>query len=303
VSAEDEVAEGEGEEAAAIAAPPEEETSREEDEGILSMGDLEETEPPLEPHPRPPRSRLSRFRLQEQLDALEKSLEPEFAALWPNRGLRTSFPLLCDSLDGFRNYLYVVAGGSRMGKSTMCLQIAYDLVRMHEDARVLYLSLDQPVRDTQLRLVGMAGQCHLQYLADPDPEKDKKYERKKRKGLQAIRRLRERMFIVDESEGAIDIDEIRAMVEELRTERSDGPLFLVIDPIYKIRVDGLPVSASLDDITGFLARELKTIAMEHRCGVIVSTRLDRGAGEERPLLSDLEEQSGLLYEAAAVMLL
>lgn len=281
---------------AAVGAPHEE-------EGILAMGDLEETELPPAPHPRPPRSRLSRFRLQEQLDALEKSLEPEYANLWPNRGLRTSFPLLCDSLDGFRNYLYVVAGGSRMGKSTLLLQTAYDLVRMHEDTRVLYLSLDQPVRDTQLRLVGMAGQCHLEYLVDPDPAKDAQYARKKRKGLQAIRRLRERMFIVDESEGAIDLAEVRAMIEEMRTERPDGPIFVVIDPIYKIRVDGLPASATLDDLTGYLARELKTICMEHRCGVVVSTRLDRGAGAQRPVLSDMEEQSVLLYEAAAVLLL
>lgn len=305
MSDEDEVADGdEGPEAAAVGAPTEEAAEEAtEEEAILAMGELEETEPPLEPHPRPPRSRLSRFRLQEQLDVLEKSMEPEFAALWPNRGLRTSFPLLCDSLDGYRNYLYVIAGGSRMGKSTMLLQTAYDLVRMHEDARVLYLSLDQPVRDTQLRLVGMAGQVNIDYLVDPDPDKDKKYERKKRKGLQAIRRLRNRLFVVDESEGAIDLDEVRAMVDELRTERSDGPLFVFIDPIYKIRVDGLQAGTTLDELTGFLSRELKTMCMEQRCGVVVSTRLDRGAGAERPLLTDLEEQSVLLYEAAAVMLL
>lgn len=251
---------------------------------------------------RPAKSRLELFRLEDQMHDFELSLDPETAGQWPNRGVYTTFPLLSQGLDGFRNYLYVFAGASRMGKSTLLLQIAYDLLRLEETSRVLFLSLDQPVRDMQLRLVALAGQCHLDFLAHPTLDGEAKYLKKKRRGLKAVSRLRDRLFLVDESHGAIDLEELRLMVSELR-EGWDGPLFVFVDPIFKLRTHLSTVQSTLDERTGYLAGELKTLAMKERAGILVSTRLDRGAGAGRPELRDLEEQTSLLYEAAAVGLL
>jgi replicative DNA helicase len=248
------------------------------------------------------RSRLQFFDLEEQLQEFEFSLDSEQAVRWPNRGLYTTFPQLSQGLDGFRNYLYLFAGGSRMGKSTFLLQLAYDLLRLREDCRVLFLSLDQPVRDLHLRMVAMAGQCHLDFLSNPTVEGEEKYLKKKRKGLKLVSRLKDRLHLVDESHGAMDMDEIRLMVTELR-EGFDGPLFVVVDPIFKIRSHLTLQQTSLDERTGFLAAELKTLAMQKKVGILASTRLQRGAGARRPELRDLEEQSSLLYEAAAVCLL
>lgn len=254
---------------------------------------------------RPPRkskpSRLALSDLGGQLDELELSLAPENAGRWPWRGLGTAFPLMTSALDGFRNYLYVFAGGSRMGKSTLLLQLAYDMLRLDETARALFVSLDQPVRDMQLRLVGMAGQCHLDYLLDPDPSREERYEKKKTAGLERVRALGGRLHLVDESQGAVSIDELEEMVAELR-QGDDGPLMVFVDPVFKLRTQ-LPPAADLDERTGHLAARLKTLCMKERVGVLVSTRLQSGAGSRRPELQDLEEQASLMYEAAGIMLL
>lgn len=241
-------------------------------------------------------SRLRRFDLASQLHALQASLDPSQPLEWPQRGVRTAFPLLSDALDGFRNLLYVIAGGARMGKSILLLQLVYDLLRFDPTARAVFVSLTQPARELNLRLVAMAGRCHLDYLSRPTPEGEEKYEKKKQAGLRRAGELRERLRIVDESLGAVDLDEVSAMVRELRDE-GPGPIFLAIDPLFKLRSRELAYSAPLDDRVGYLAHELKSLALQEAVGLLVTTRLDTGSGAVRPTLMDLDGQSNLVYEA------
>lgn len=248
------------------------------------------------------RSLLDQFREGDPYAALGRSLDPTEDPGWPVRGLPTAFPQMSELLDGYRNGLYVYAGGARMGKSTFVLQHAYDLVRLHEDALLLYVGLDQPVRDVQLRLVAMAGRCKIDYLLNPAREEEEGYEKKKRKGLERVGRIRDRLIVVDESHGALDLSTVQSMVRALR-EDHDGPLFLVLDPLFKLRCRHVPFAAPLDNRIGYLAAELRTLAMKERVGIFCTTRLDRGSGDRRPELADLEEQSSILYEADCLFLL
>lgn len=245
--------------------------------------------------------RLDRFDLGDQLDDLEVLLDPTASRTWPVRGVNVGFSQLSAAFDGYRNRLYCFAGGSRMGKSTLLLQHAYDLLRMDETARVLFVSLEQPARDVNLRLVAMAGRCKIDYLVDPRPEEEEQYDRKKLRGLRKVQTFKDRLWVVDESQGFLDLDEVRAMVRQLRDE-GEGPLFLLLDPIFKLRNREVPFAAPLDERVGYLATELNTLAMQEQVGVLFTTRLDRGAGSERPTLMDLEGQSNLLYEVEAVCL-
>lgn len=252
---------------------------------------------------KPPRERsIHDYRLDNQLSEIEVMLDGEEAYRWPTRGREVAFPILSEGLGGFRNSLYVVAGATRMGKSTFLLQLAFDLVRLHEDSRVVYFSLDQPRRDVQLRLLAMAGQCHLDYLVRPEREKELQYEKKKLRGLKTMGRIKDRIYLVDESKGPISLQDLEKMVEDLREEDRTTPLFLVIDPIYKIR-DSQFRASGFDQKTGHLAGELKTMAFRHKAGILVSTRLDGSAGRHRPTLLDLEDQSLLCYEADSVLLM
>ncbi len=238
---------------------------------------------------------LASFNLADQLRGVADSVEQ---GSWPHTGRHFSFPILSGHLGGFHDSLYVLAGASRMGKTTFALQMAFGLLRENPDTHVLFVSLDQPARDLNLRLVAMAGEAMVDYVAHPDPLMEEKYERKREIGMRLTLDLASRLTVVDESLGALSMDEIRAFVDEKRRD-FDGPLVLFLDPLYKVRVGGITEFAERGDV---LAQELKTLCMSQKVGVMGTTRLAHGAGRRRPSLEDLEEQPGLLYEAQAIML-
>ena len=245
---------------------------------------------------------LENFALGEQLEELEKALLPGAELGWPHIGVSLSqFPLLSENLDGFRNSLYVLAGASRMGKTAFALELLVDLLLNDKEARGIYVTLEQSARDLNIRLVGQCGEVHMEYLLNPQKEGAAKYEDRKLKGLQLANELRGRLSIVDESLGAIRFEDVKKLVEEVREEFA-GPLFMVIDPLFKMRV-GSNADLDLDKQSATLARELKTLCMSQKMGAIVTTGVEGAAGKRRPELADLENQSGLLYDAQVILML
>ncbi len=246
--------------------------------------------------------KLDQFKLEEQLAELEEALLPGAELGWPQIGVTLSqFPLLSESLDGFRNSLYVLAGASRMGKTAFALELLVDVLLNDENAHGIYVTLEQSARDLNIRLVGQCGEVHMEYLLNPQKEGASKYEDRKVKGLQLANELRGRLTIVDESLGAIRFEDVKSLVEQAR-EEFDGPLFLVIDPLFKMRL-GSEVDLDQEKQSAALARELKTLCMSHKIGTVVTTGVAGAAGKRRPELADLEGQSGLLYDAQVILML
>jgi len=248
------------------------------------------------------KGRLARYALSTQLNALAETLSGDIDLGWPHIGLETpEFPLLCERIDGFRNSLYVLAGASRMGKSSFALQLLVSLLAANPDARGLFITLEQPARELNIRLVASLGEASIEYLVNPTREGASKYDDAKQRGLERAFALRERLTIVDESLGAICFEDVGLLVEEIRRDFS-GPLMLVIDPLFKLRVAGSPLLPQ-DELTATLAREIKTLRTSHQVGVIATTGVSGAAGKCRPELADLEPQSALLYDAHVIGLL
>jgi replicative DNA helicase len=246
--------------------------------------------------------KLSSFQLKEQLRQLEATLSPTGDAVWPYRGVDLkSFPLLTDGLDSLHNSLYVLAGATRMGKTAFTLQIVADILLNVKEARVIYISLEQSARDLNIRLVGMCGEVKLEYLTDPTREGTEKYDDKKMKGLELASSLADRFTIVDESCGGLSVASVVSLVEEARVDY-DGPLFIVVDPLVKLR-SGVDLSSGIELHLSTLSRELKTLAMEQNVGIFVTTGVQGAAGSTRPSMVDMEKQSALLYDAQAVLLI
>lgn len=246
--------------------------------------------------PARPRIRLEDFELGRQLgDATDAVL----GDTWPAAPRHFGYPLLTQHLDGFKNSLYVLAGASRMGKTTFSLQLAYQSLRDNPDTHALYISLDQPARELNVRLAAMAGEAPVDYVVRPDPLLEEKYDRKRQAGIRAVSELKERLTIIDETHGGLSLDDLTSLVEQKR-QAFDGPLLVFLDPIYKLRVPGvLDFTQRMD----WLSQELKTLAMSKNVAIVGTTRLAHGAGKRRPTLEDLEEQAALLYEAQVILLL
>lgn len=243
---------------------------------------------------------LDRFELSGQMDALEDALFGADGGRWPHVGLRCRFPLLSEHLNGFRNSLYVLAGACRMGKTSFALQLLLDLLALHPEAHGVYVSLDQPARDLNLRMVAQAGDVSMDYLVNPSRERMEDCEEGKERGLRLMRHLSSRLHVIDESWGGLSTADVEEIVKRKRRE-TDGPLFVAIDPVYELRVS-VP-TYSLDERVAAVARELKTLCTAHDVGFLVTTRLASAAGERRPEMVDLEEQASLLYAADVIALI
>jgi replicative DNA helicase len=247
-----------------------------------------------------PRLLISSFDLEKQLRRLAESTLGADRGRWPYRGLTTAFPLLSDRIDGIKNGVYALASAARMGKTTFALQLAFDVLQRNAEARVLFVSLDQPAREINIRLVAMAGECKTDYVQNPTAEAAEKYDARRQKGLAGALRLKERLTIVDESMGALSLGDLVSFVRQARG-RVRRPVLLFLDPYYKLRGDrpGGHASPFSEQLMG----DLKTLATSEDVGVVVTTRLAQGAGARRPTLEDLEDQPAILYDSHVVMLL
>ncbi len=239
--------------------------------------------------------KLKAFNLAEQL---KSATDPAMRDSWPQASRYIGFPMLSERIDGFKNTIYALASASRMGKSTFALQLAYQLVRDNEDTHVLFVSLDQPARELNLKLVSMAGEAPIDYVLHPDPLQAEKYELKRERGVKEIFDLKDRLTVIDESFGALSLEDLTSLIDQKRTD-CDGPLVVFLDPYYKLRLTGV---TEFSERVEALARELKTLCLSREVGMFCTTRLAQGAGKRRPTLEDLEEQSPLLYDAQVILL-
>ena len=254
----------------------------------------------MEDKPKRPRLLLSSFHLEKQLRRLAESTLGADRGKWPYQGLKSAFPLLDERIDGVRNSIYVLASAARMGKSTFALQWSHDILVKNPDALVLFVSLDQPARELNIRQVAMAGECRTDYVQHPSAAGVEKYDSKRQRGLSTVLKLKDRLTIVDESLGSLKVSDLTSFVKQHRG-RSKKPLVLVIDPYYKLRPDTFE-DTSITPAEAVMA-ELRTLASAEEIAIIATTRLARGAGMERPSLTDLEDQPGVLYDSHVLMLL
>lgn len=250
--------------------------------------------------PKRPRLLISSFDLEKQLRKLAESTLGAERGKWPYQGLKSGFPLLDERIDGVRNAVYVLASAARMGKSTFALQWAHDMLVKNPEALVLFVSLDQPARELNIRQVALAGECRTDYVQHPTAAGVEKYDAKRQRGLSTVLKLKDRLTIIDESLGSLKVSDLTSFVKQKRG-RSSKPVVVVVDPYYKLRPDS-PDSHG-DTAAERVMSELRTLAATEEVAIIATTRLAKGAGLARPTLADIEDQPGVLYDAHVVLLL
>lgn len=258
------------------------------------------TGPIEKPSRRRPKLILSAYDLEKQLRRLSESTLGPDRDKWPYLPLKTGFAQLQEAIGGISNRFYVIASGARVGKSTLALQLVYNVLKLNKEAHCLYVSLDQPAREMNIRLVAMAGQCNTSYVQFPSAELAEKYDEKRVKGLRAALSLKDRLTIVDESLGSLKLADIASFIHQ-KKHGQVTPLVVVIDPLYRVREGGGEQMNQVRLET--LCQEIKTLCASEQVAVIATTRLSKGAALHRPSLEDLEDQPAVLYESDVVMLL
>ncbi len=214
-------------------------------------------------------------------------------------GFDSHFPILQERLNGFQKEFYLITGGVGMGKSTFATQLAWDLATLNRDLTVLLFSLDMNRIDISGKLIAQAGEVPIDYVKNPYVANDE-FEKKRQIALEKVGAMSDRLFIIDESQGRIFIEDIKKLVKRTKLERG-GEVAVVIDPIFKIHLKHEKMT--FNEKCNMLSAELKSIAAAEGVTLIATAGLPKAISNRRPIREDLEEIMGLLYDPYVVFFL
>ena len=205
-------------------------------------------------------------------------------------GLLTGFMKLDDILNGLKpGELITIAGRTGMGKSTLALQIAYNIA--YAGRRVLYFHQEGNLTETNNRLIS-------QVLEIPN-------EKIKKARLDNIELDRIRNFLASPIKLTFDftpgvtIEHIRQTAR--KTKIKYGKLDLII--VDHLQFMEYPKANSDNSAIGKITKNLLRIAKRFNIPVILLSQLNRTADKENrpPRLSDLRDSGNIEQDSHIVM--
>ena len=210
-------------------------------------------------------------------------------------GMPTGFTDLDNMTGGlWSGDLVVVAGRPSMGKTAFCLDIA-EYVALMLRSTVAVFSLEMPSEALAARLLtGYARVNNFKFRKDAvNPEERGRIS-------ESLAKLQDIPLYVDET-GAISPTEVRARCRRLSRE-CGGLGLVIVDYLQLMNVDSLGDSRA--DSVGRASRELKYLAKELQCPVIVLSQLNRQVEQrpnKRPNMADLRDSGAIEQDADLIL--
>ena len=212
-------------------------------------------------------------------------------------GLSTGFRDLDRMTSGLQKSDFIVlAARPSMGKTAFALNIA-EHAALRDHKRVAFFSVEMSEESLGYRMLSTQSRVELGKLrrGDLSPEDWESVNA-------AIRRFEEADMLVDESPG-ITVMEIRNKCRRMNAER---PVDLIIIDYLQILSSGSRADSRVNEVS-LMTRQLKQLAREMECPVIVLSQLSRGSvqreGDKRPMLSDLRDSGSIEQDADVVIFL
>ena len=211
-------------------------------------------------------------------------------------GVPTGFRDLDKITSGLqRSDLVIVAARPAMGKTAFALNVAQQAA-IKGKASVLIFSMEMSKEQLGQRLLSMESRVEIQKLKTGD------LNRKDWDDINiALDVLSEASIFIDDTPG-ISIMEIKNKCRRIKAEH--GLDLVVLDYLQLMSVEGR-VESRQQEISA-LSRNLKLIAREMDCPVIVLSQLSRAPEQRqdhRPQLSDLRESGSIEQDADIVLFL
>lgn len=223
--------------------------------------------------------------LQERLDRFENGIVMD--------GLGSGIPDLDKYTQGLKaGQMIVVAGRPAMGKTTLAMNVAAD-VAINQRRPVLVVSLEMTKTQLMDRLLAAVGGIPLPSLKTGECASDYSAEL-----AAATLRLRDAPICVSDVP-VMTMPRIRSIARR-QAHRMGGLGLVVIDYLGLMEGEG---KGRTEDVTA-MSRQIKLLARELECPVIVLSQLNRGCEsrpDKRPVLSDLRESGAIEQDADIVM--
>jgi len=211
-------------------------------------------------------------------------------------GLPCGFYDLDAMTGGFqRSDLVIVAGRPSMGKTSYCLNIAYNVAALHK-LPVAIFSLEMSKEQLVQRMLASEAGIESNRLRAGRISQNE-WEPLSR----AIGMLSEMPIFIDDTPN-ITVTEMRSQARRLQAEQGEQMGLILLDYLQLMEGSGDNRVHELSKIT----RALKGLARELNVPVIALSQLSRGVesrNNKRPMLSDLRESGSIEQDADLVMML
>ena len=215
--------------------------------------------------------------------------------------IRTGFLNIDSEIGGYaRGSLNVIGGRPSMGKSTFAMNVALNILKA--EGSVAYFTFEDSEESLIQRMISCLSKTSLWYIAHED--------RAANTGLNAADRIGKwidrKLFICDTA--MMTVSKIRSLVRIWKKRlEGDGFSAIILDYLGYIRPEdsGRKTEKTKAQQIGEITKDLKKLAKEMDCPVILLCQLNRGAEsvDSSPKMSDLRESGDIEQDADTVMFL
>ena len=226
------------------------------------------------------------------LDLKQKSFSPKLS------GLSSGFLDLDSMIQGFqKSDLIIVASRPSMGKTSLCLNIASNIVKT-EKLPIIFFSLEMSKEQLLYRLLANESKINNMILRNGNLNKNDWS-----KLNTTIKQFSYLPFFIDDSPN-LSVSDIRATIKKVAFEHSSIGL-IVIDYLQLMQCSQVSTTNRVQELS-VITRSLKIIAREFEIPIIALSQLSRNVEmriNKRPMLSDLRESGSIEQDADLVLML
>lgn len=218
-------------------------------------------------------------------------------------GLDWGMESLNKAFEGLNPGLIMVAGSPNVGKSALCMQLAWRVSQSNQKikegerpnkAYVVYFSLDDNATDLLPRIVAIDANVPINVVKAPAKYQDERPDLIVRRN-NGIKRLKEAVpyfKMIDSTKGSsIEFieEQVRRHHLELQGKDEAYKLVVFIDNFHDITVDAINFKDNGNAKYDYIAGELSRICTQYDIPVICTAEFRKLNGNRRPTVDDVRE--------------
>jgi DNA primase catalytic core len=252
--------------------------------------------------------------IQEEDKCFERVLSDWDRGVWNRQGnllglKADKFPLFVKKMDGIQNMFYILAGDTNLGKTTMLLNLAMDMLQSNENLFILFFSIDDSLGQLLPRIVSLNTGVPINAIANPkfkiklredlSEEEKEKLLRLRGEEIERLKSISDRFAIKEESE-AKRIEQLSKYIKIYKKLSEGKQLVVFIDNLHRLTSYK---KAETRELFMMISDQLKYWKNQYDIPVIATAELRKTNTVKRPIGDDIKETKDLQFDADFVGLL
>jgi replicative DNA helicase len=228
-------------------------------------------------------------------------------------GFDTGYKLLNEAIEGLNTGLHLIAGQSNVGKSALCLHMAWNVAQKNREvtrdrpykAFVLYFSLDDNANTLLPRIISIDKRVPINVVRFPSKYEDMtNLMVRRREGIEDLKDSVGYFKMVDSTKG----DTLEYIEEEIKRHQlalgqidETYKLVVFIDNFHDLSVRDVHFNSDTAKFD-YLPQELSRICTTYDIPIVCTAEFRKLNGNKRPTIDDIKEATKIGYEAQVILL-